>query len=92
MNIYLEGEGINPTPEALPALFEEQAARYKGLFELFLEYSHCIERVTFFGHNDSPEPHGWRPWWKHPSHPTLFDVNGQAKPAFHAVIDAVAKR
>ena len=86
LNVYLEGGGIVPTDDLLPELFEEQARRYYELFELFLEFSDYIPRVTSFIWVDLPAQQGaWRRW-PHSQHPALFDIERQAKPAFHAVL------
>ncbi|MCL1877253.1 MAG: endo-1,4-beta-xylanase, partial [Defluviitaleaceae bacterium] len=89
LNVYLEGGGIVPSDENLPELFVEQATRYRELFELYLEFSDHIERVTFFIWQDLPAQQGaWRRW-PHSQHPALFDLERNAKPAFHAVLEAL---
>lgn len=92
LNVYLEGGGIVPTDDALPELFVEQATRYSQLFNMYLNFADYIERVTFFIWQDLPAQQGaWRRW-PHSQHPALFDLNRQAKPAFHAVIEAAEDR
>src|SRR5690554_6539845 len=49
---------------------EDQARRYREIFELFMEYSNVIEKVTFWGIIDSES---WRAEYK----PLLFDENHQ---------------
>ena len=41
---------FNPYPQgALLSLLQEQARRYSDLFDLFVQYSDILERVTFWG-------------------------------------------
>lgn len=89
LNVYLEGGGIVPTGGVLPELFEEQARRYYELFSLFLEFADYIPRVTSFIWVDLPAEQGaWRRW-PHSQLPALFDLERQAKPAFHSVLRAL---
>jgi endo-1,4-beta-xylanase len=62
--------------------YEIQADLYKGLFEVFMENADVIERVTFWGKLD---PQSWR----RQGNPLLFDLNLNAKPAFHSIISLV---
>lgn len=71
------------TPEAPAApLTEEQAQAqaesYRVLFALYREFSENIERVTFWAKCDGQS---WRKWGS----PVLFDENGTAKKAYHAI-------
>jgi len=67
-----------------------QFSQYKDLFELFIEYSYMIDRVTFWGVSDVQS-------WRGPQSPQLFarptanDPYFRAKPAFHAVVDLPCK-
>ncbi|MCL2285394.1 MAG: endo-1,4-beta-xylanase, partial [Firmicutes bacterium] len=61
-----------------------QENQYRELFELLLEFSDIIDRVTFWGTNDVQS-------WRGPQNPTLFarptsyNPYFRAKPAFHTV-------
>jgi endo-1,4-beta-xylanase len=73
--------GSSETP-AVPLTAEQdkaQAEMYGELFAVYSEYSKYIERVTFWAKNDGQS---WRKWGS----PVLFDANGAAKPAFHAIL------
>jgi endo-1,4-beta-xylanase len=52
---------------------------YEGVFRAFLKHGSSVEMVTFWGPNDANS-------WRRRGTPLLFDVNGQPKPAFDAVI------
>jgi hypothetical protein len=70
-------------------LFEEQARRYGGLFDMFLEFSDYMPRITSFIWVDLPAEQGaWRRW-PHSQHPALFDINRQTKPAFYAILESL---
>lgn len=64
-------------------LVDEAARRlteaYVGIFRAFLKHRASVEMVTFWGPNDANS-------WRRRGTPLLFDVNGQPKPAFDAVI------
>lgn len=71
----------NPENPAIPLSKVDAAAQadyYRSLFALYAEYSHYIERVSFWAKNDGQS---WRKWGS----PVLFDAAGAAKPAFHKV-------
>jgi len=63
---------------------QAQANAYASLFKLFLEYKEHIYRVTMWGSDDYNS-------WLSAGNPSLFDRNLNAKPAFHAVLNAVGK-
>ncbi|MCL2578057.1 MAG: endo-1,4-beta-xylanase [Defluviitaleaceae bacterium] len=77
--------GSNKEPAA--PLTAEQSKNltemYATLFKLYTEYSSHIERVSFWGIDDE---RSWRSWGS----PLLFDVNSQAKEAFHEVASIFA--
>lgn len=52
---------------------------YEGVFRAFMKHRAAIEMVTFWGPNDANS-------WRRSGTPLLFDVNGQPKPAFDAVL------
>lgn len=75
------------TPEA----FKIQAQRYGDLFKVLVKLKKDgtanITSVTFWGVSDALTwLTGFR---KETSYPLLFDTNGEAKPAFYSIIDAV---
>lgn len=57
-----------------------QGQVYARLFQIFREHSDSIDRVTFWGLNDSNS-------WRSDRYPLLFDGTLSAKPAYFAVID-----
>lgn len=59
---------------------EEQAERYRELFQLFKKYSHVITSVTLWGLADDAS-------WRGDDNPLLFDRNHEPKPAFWALVD-----
>jgi endo-1,4-beta-xylanase len=63
-----------PTEENL----KHQAELYKGVFEVLMRHSDLIERVTFWGKADHQS-------WRREGSPLLFDINLQAKEAFHSI-------
>lgn len=60
----------------------KQAEAYKKLFAIFKKHEDKIERVTFWGLQDSRS-------WRRGQHPLLFDNDLKAKPAFDAVIQSL---
>lgn len=81
---------LNPYADALPDSIQQALAqRYAGLFNLFLDHSGHLTRVTFWGVTDGDS---WKNNWPvrgRTNHPLLFDRQGQPKPAFDAVMAAV---
>ncbi len=78
---------MNPYPDALPDSVQKVlATKYVELFELFNKHADKIERVTFWGVNDS---HSWLnnfPIRGRTNYPLLFDKNYQPKPAYFSVL------
>ncbi|HLU50180.1 MAG TPA: endo-1,4-beta-xylanase, partial [Planctomycetota bacterium] len=72
-------------------ILEQQAAEYAALFELFIEHSDIIERVSFWNLHDGQSWLNYFPW-RRVNHPLLFDRDRRPKPAFDAVYDAMTKR
>ncbi|MBR4132147.1 MAG: endo-1,4-beta-xylanase, partial [Oscillospiraceae bacterium] len=58
----------------------EQAIVYAKLFMLYKKYDKFIDRVTFWGTDDSSN-------WRSSQRPMLFDVNREPKEAYWAAID-----
>jgi endo-1,4-beta-xylanase len=80
---------LNPYPNALPDSVQEAlAARYAGLFRIFLKHRDAVTRVTFWGVTDRDS---WLNNWPvkgRTSYPLLFDRHGRPKPAFDAVVQS----
>ncbi len=64
-----------------PENYQKQAEVYKKLFEIFMRHADVIDRVTFWGLSDTRS-------WRRGQDALLFDGQLNAKPAFHAVIEA----
>lgn len=60
----------------------KQAAYFKELFQLFIEYADQMEAVQVWGLTDDRS-------WRTGKFPLLFDKDMQPKPAFFAVLEAV---
>jgi endo-1,4-beta-xylanase len=72
-------------PEQQQAL----AKRYADAFALFLKHRDQLSRITFWGVTDA---HTWLNNFPVPgrtNHPLLWDRQGQAKPAYAAVVEAI---
>lgn len=81
-------EELNPYPEGLPdEKHQELAQRYSDLFQIYRTHQDKITRLTFWGVTDGDS---WKNNWPvrgRTNYPLLFDRNGEAKPAFHSVIN-----
>jgi endo-1,4-beta-xylanase len=73
------GSSSEPANPLTSQQSKKQTEMYVELFKLYIEFSKHIERVTFWGKNDSQS---WREWGS----PLLFDRDCRAKEAFHAVM------
>lgn len=62
---------------------KKQAVQYAKLFNLYKEFSHVIERVTFWGYRDNTS-------WISDRCPMPFDKNLEPKEAFFALMDTDA--
>ena len=82
-------DGANTYSNGLPANVQQALAdRYAELMGVYLKHRDVVERVTFWGVTDGDS------WLNTPgrmNHPLLFDRQGQAKPAFDAVLKAARK-
>jgi endo-1,4-beta-xylanase len=80
---------LNPYPNGLPDQLQlAQAARYGGLFRVFLKHRDVVSRVTFWGVTDATS---WLNHWPvrgRTNYPLLFDREGKITPAFAAVVRA----
>lgn len=82
---------FNPYKDGCPPeILQRQADQYAQLFELFMEYSDVIQRVSFWNLHDGQSWLNYFPW-NRVNYPLLFDRNKQPKPAYFAVIDAMTK-
>ena len=85
-------KALDPYTDGLPNHVSKQLARrYRDLFELFLEYSDVVTRVTFWGLNDGGNWKNNFPVRGRTDYPLLFDRNNQPKEAFTAVIEAAGR-
>lgn len=85
-------DALNPFEESLPDSVQQQLSdRYAALFELFLEHSDNIGRVTFWGLNDGQSWLNNFPVRGRTNYPLLFDREYQTKPAFDAVIEVASE-
>ncbi|HEV7993084.1 MAG TPA: endo-1,4-beta-xylanase [Gemmatimonadaceae bacterium] len=79
----------NPYAAGLPDSVQRAlAARYEGLFSVFMKHRAVIDRVTFWGVADGDS---WLNNWPvrgRTSYPLLFDRQHRAKPAFDGVVRA----
>jgi len=78
------GSSENPAKPLSPEQNKRQVEMYTELFNMFIEFSEYIERVTFWGKNDLEY---WRDWGS----PTLFGVEGEAKDSFNAIVELAGK-
>ena len=75
----------DPYKDGLPEeIQKKQAKQYAELFNLFVEYSDLIERVSFWNLHDGQSWLNAFPW-RRVNHPLLFDRDRRPKPAFDAV-------
>ncbi len=76
-----------PDPKKLPeAMKAKIAKRYEAIFKLFLKHKDKIDRITFWGVNDSQS---WLNDWPikgRTNYPLLFDRTYQKKQAYHSVM------
>jgi len=79
--------GANVYSKGLPDEVQRALAkRYADIFAVYLKHCDVIERVTLWGVTDG---NSWLNTPGRVNYPLLFDRNGQPKPAFTAVIQAV---
>ncbi|WP_340106002.1 endo-1,4-beta-xylanase [Rhodohalobacter sp. 8-1] len=81
-------EELNPYTEELPDSVHQQLSdRYAELFELYLEHSDDITRVTFWGITDGDSWKNNFPVRGRTNYPLLFNRQWEPKPAYDAVIE-----
>ena len=77
----------NPYKDGLPEEMQQRLAqRYAEFFQVFLEHSNQMGRITLWGVDDG---HTWLnnfPTRGRTNHPLLWDRQGKPKPAFFAVL------
>ena len=79
----------DPYRDGLPEDIQQQLSeQYVALFELFVEYSDIIERVSFWNPHDGQSWLNYFPW-RRVNHPLLFDRQRRPKPAFNAVYEVL---
>ncbi len=71
-----------------PEVLKRQAEQYARLFELFNKHEDVIARVSFWNLHDGESWLNYFPW-NRTNHPLLFDREGQPKPAYEAVLQAL---
>jgi len=83
----------NIYPDGLPEeAQQEQARQYGALFALFMRYRGTVGRVTLWGVTDADS---WLDNFPIPgriNYPLLWDREGQPKPAYDAVLEALKAR
>ena len=85
-------EKLDPYKSGLPPEMQKRLAdRYAELFAVYLRHHERIDRVTFWNVTDKESWLNNFPVRGRTNHPLLFDRQGEAKPAFNAVIES-AKR
>lgn len=96
LSVYIGGEKYTPENFVTPDTFDEsfkqqQAQRYKALFDMFKRNSDAITNVTFWGIADD---NTWLSEFDsgRQDFPMLFDLNHQPKPAFFEVITVAQEK
>ena len=80
---------VNPYADGCPPeILARQAEQYAKLFALFRRYPDVILRVSFWNLHDGQSWLNKFPWIR-VNHPLLFDRQGQPKPAYHSVLQAL---
>jgi endo-1,4-beta-xylanase len=80
---------VNPYADGCPPeILARQAEQYAKLFALFRRFPDVIIRVSFWNLHDGQSWLNGFPW-KRVNHPLLFDRQGQPKPAYHSVLQAL---
>ena len=82
----------NPYVDGLPDSVQQALARrYADLFEIYINNTDLVSRVTFWGVSDGDS---WLNYWPvrgRTSHPLLFDRQHRPKPAFEAVVQTAGR-
>ena len=86
-----ERGGADPYTGGLPAEVAEAQARFYGrIFQVALKQPGVVTRVTFWGTHDGTSWLNCFPAGRRTNYPLLFDRDLRPKPAFTAVLDALA--
>jgi endo-1,4-beta-xylanase len=86
---------LDPYAGGLPDAVQQQlTARYEEIFRIFWNKRDKLDRVTFWGAHDGLSWKNGYPVPGRTNYPLLFDRQGQAKPAYRAVlrVPATAQR
>jgi GH35 family endo-1,4-beta-xylanase len=75
--------GAGAVNVASEAGLKAQADAYARVFTIFVKHKDAMDRVTFWGLNDARS-------WRAPTPALIFDANNQRKPAYNAIVDALA--
>jgi len=82
---------LDPCADGLPDDLQQRLARrYRDVFSMFARHR-AVSRVTFWGVTDADT---WLNQWPvrgRTNHPLLWDRQGQPKPAFDAVVEALRR-
>ena len=77
---------LNPYRDAIPKeVLEQQAKRYRDIFDIFESHRRDVERVTFWGICDGDSWKNGFPVRGRTDYPLLFDRNYEPKPAYDAL-------
>lgn len=86
-------EELNPYADGLPAdVQEELTNRYRDIFDIYLDYTDAITRITFWGVTDGDS---WKNGWPvsgRTNYPLVFDRDYAPKPAQEALIQLAKER
>ncbi len=86
-----EKGGANPYPGDLPPEVADAQARFYGrIFRVVLKHRGVVTRVTRWGTHDGTSWLNFQPVFRRTNHPLLWDRALKPKPAFGAVLDALA--
>ena len=78
---------LNPYRAGLPAeIAQQQAERYRALFDLFKSHYRDVERVTLWGISDRDSWKNNFPMRGRTDYPLLFDRNYEPKPALEVLL------
>ncbi len=79
---------LNPYRDGIPAeVLEEQAQRYRAIFNILESHRQDVERVTFWGICDGDSWKNGFPVRGRTDYPLLFDRNFEPKPAYHILAE-----
>ena len=86
-----DGE-LDPFADGVPDdVLAEQTELYRNLFEIYLDHSDIVDRVTFWGVDDGGSWQNYFPE-ERTNYPLLFDRDYQPKPAYDAIMELAQQR